>query len=89
MLAWTDRAADRSIQEYDPRADDPVATRWRLRLSPQTEVPLSAFGRAARPIDVGSSVRILRGNDLLAGAAYMQYCSRLDTSECHSKSAPS
>jgi hypothetical protein len=52
-------------------------------------VPLSALFGAERAIDVGSSVRILRGNDLLAGAAYMQYCSRLDTSKCHSKSTPS
>ncbi len=55
----------------------------------KTAVPLSALFGAERAIDVGSSVRILRGNDLLAGAAYMQYCSRLDTSKCHSKSTPS
>jgi len=54
-------------------ADDPVAIRWWLRLSPQTAVPLSALFGAERPIDVGSSMRILRGNDLLAGAARMQY----------------
>ena len=35
----------------------------------QTAVPLSALFGAERTIDVGSSVRILRGNDLLAGTA--------------------
>ena len=40
---------------------------------PHTAVLLSALFGAERPIDVGSSVRILRGNDLLAGAARMQY----------------
>jgi hypothetical protein len=49
MLAWNDRAADRSIQEYDRRADDPVAIRWRLRLSPPngSGVERIVRGRAA------------------------------------------
>jgi len=62
MLAWSDRAANTSIQKYDGRADDRV--------------------------DIGSLVRILRGNDLLTGTPYLRHCSRLDTAECHSKSAP-
>jgi len=102
MLAWSDRAANTSIQKYDGRADDRVAIRWRLRLSHpnRSGVERVVRGRALdisssgtlvqelRPIDIGSLVRILRGNDLLTGTPYLRHCSQLDTAECHSKSAP-